>query len=108
MKQQEIYLIRHAESMFNIGMSNDVDVGLTEQGINQASQLDGYYDVIICSPLKRCIDTLTFSNIRYGLLSIDPIVREVIREQSDMLLNENFYVETEENIFERIGIFKIK
>lgn len=100
--------MRHAESLFNINLSNDRDVGLSDYGINQASNITGYYDIVICSPLKRCIETLKYSNIKYDKLIIEPIVREVIKDNCDLMINENEPYENENNVIKRIELFKQK
>ena len=79
----EITLIRHAESEFNVLESsgstaiserqNDRDLndcGITAKGIQQCKELqfDKPFDVILISPMRRCQETLRYSNIRYHSL----------------------------------------
>lgn len=59
-----IYVLRHCEALHNIKRVHDYDTDLTLVGVNHAKTLGGYYDYIICSPLKRCRQTLEYSNIR--------------------------------------------
>ena len=104
----EIYLLRHAESLFNIGESDERDIELSINGISQAKLLTGYYDIIICSPLRRCLDTLNYSKITFDTLIIEPLVREQIVENSDLMVNEIRGFETEFELLERIDMFKNK
>lgn len=52
-----VYFLRHVQSQANIG-NNSVDSPLSDLGIQQSKQLTGYYDLIICSPLRRTKETL--------------------------------------------------
>ena len=104
----EIYLLRHAESLFNTGESDERDVELSINGLSQAKLLTGHYDIIICSPLRRCLDTLKYSKITFDSLIIDPLVRERIVENSDLMVNEIRGFEDEYELFERIKMFKNK
>jgi len=101
-----IYFIRHGESMFNRFGVNIHDVGLTELGKSQAAKIDLSVDLVICSELKRTLQTLRFSNIKYKKLLIIP----EIREYRDGLLpnhlqHEQCYTETEESFSKRVQKF---
>lgn len=50
-----IYFCRHAQSVGNIGQKLVIDSPLTDQGIRQAKLLQGYFDIVISSPMRRCI-----------------------------------------------------
>ena len=101
-----IYLMRHAESLFNTGESNDKDVALSEKGKSQASGINKEVDIVICSPLKRCQQTLQYSQIKYSELKIEPLVREMRTDTSDFLEGEEEIIETEPEIQTRIAAFK--
>lgn len=69
-----LYLIRHGETVMNkpgiIFGSTDVD--LNEEGIKQAGALQESIDsidldVIISSPMKRCVQTASYLNFKKGL-----------------------------------------
>lgn len=98
----QITLLRHAESEFNVGISDEPDVDLTDKGRLQAASLTGHYDLVLCSPLRRCLETLTRSNITYDEFRIEPLLREQITNQSDLLPGETFELESEEHLLDRI------
>ncbi len=102
----EISFLRHAESLHNCCESNEPNVGLSAKGIRQASKLSGHYDIVICSPLRSCLDTIVNSKITYDQLLIDYLVRELVEEPCDILDNEIFDIETEDNLLKRIYFFK--
>lgn len=68
--------------------------------------LHGFYNKIIISPLARCLDTLNLSKIKYDDIKINYLVREYIENNSDVLENEEFVLETKENLLIRINKFK--
>ena len=102
----KIWLMRHAESLFNIGASNEKDVGLSENGKIQASSVEKEIEIVICSPLRRCRETLQYSQIKYQKLIIDPLVREMKIDTSDFLADEDEIVETEQDMMVRVELFK--
>ncbi len=101
-----VTLLRHAESMFNTGVSNVEDVNLTFKGAKQAQKLTGQYDLVICSPLRRAVDTLFYSKIKYRELILDHDVREVKKDICDFLLFEPKKIETEKQVLKRVERFK--
>ncbi len=58
-----VFLLRHAESEFNIGNEDIFDAPLTDNGKKQAENLSGHYDKVICSPLTRTKQTLHLSKV---------------------------------------------
>ena len=88
-KRCQLTLIRHAESFYNVEKAkllegkeattetlNDIekilwqkkellDCGITNKGIQQASNLNLNFDFLICSPLQRCLQTLKYSQITF-------------------------------------------
>lgn len=102
----KLTFLRHAESKYNLNLLDDVDVTITEIGKEQASQCIGHYDIVICSPLKRCQETLDNSKITYDKLIIEPLCREIISVHSDILVGEIFEIESEENVTDRVNKFK--
>lgn len=61
----KIYLVRHAQSLWNAGVENKDDGQLSEVGKEQAKRLGTYFmkveiDLVICSTLKRAKETLNF------------------------------------------------
>ena len=83
----DITLIRHAESEFNvlekagsIGMNDRalIDCGLTAKGIEQCRHLrsEKPYDLLLVSPLRRCQQTLRYSQIQYHSSCTMDVLRE--------------------------------
>ena len=71
-----IYIIRHVESEFNKTRIKKRNCGITEDGKLNAHELKGHYDIVLQSPLKRCEETLKYSNITYGKKIIVDSLRE--------------------------------
>lgn len=58
----KLYVIRHAQSLLNIGIGKTPNVGLSDFGKKQADCIRKFFggkdvDVIYCSPFKRVIET---------------------------------------------------
>lgn len=100
----ELYFTRHAESLENIGISL-VDSPLSDRGRDQARSLGGYYDLVIISPLRRCLETLHYSKIKYARLEICQTFREIRRSEESEMLLEDPIRETMEEFKDRIGRF---
>lgn len=104
-----ITLVRHAESIFNCDNSRlDKDIGLSNFGYLQASILDGEYDRIFISPMKRCIDTLKYSRIDIlnSIIKIDDRIREFKTDTCDFLSDETIQFESEDNFIKRFYNFR--
>lgn len=102
-----ITYLRHCESTFNVDPLNDeYDCDLSPNGKIHASQLTGYYDVVICSSLKRAQKTLELSEIKYDKIFVTDLCREVRIDLCDFKQNENIYFEDDEQIELRIKEFK--
>lgn len=107
----DIYFLRHGESVFNENPNNDlIDCSLTLNGIEQSKQIDfnsypNHYSLIICSPLRRCIQTFENSKITFDQFEINDLFREIRSGcKSDLLNeNENIIIENEEDIQLRIN-----
>lgn len=102
-----MYVLRHGQTDRNIhGHSNTYNIGLNLTGKAQAAQLDGYYDVVICSNLKRAKQTLEYSKIRYGRIQPSELCREQRLEISDLLEGETLNTETDEQLKKRADEFR--
>ena len=107
----DIYFLRHAESTFNVNPSDDTfDCPLTSNGIQQSIHLDcsslpNHYSLIICSPLRRCLDTFKFSKLTSDEFEINDLFREIRSGCQSDLLNENetIITEDEQQIKQRIN-----
>jgi broad specificity phosphatase PhoE len=110
----DIYFLRHGQSTFNLDPKNDfIDCSLTLNGIEQSKSIDfssfpKHYSLIICSPLRRCIETFNYSKITFDQFEINDLFREIRSGcQSDLLNeNENIFIENEEEIKQRINQIK--
>jgi phosphohistidine phosphatase SixA len=101
--KKKITFIRHGESIFNKYKNDIKDCGLTDHGIDQSKKIDGDFDYIICSPLKRCLQTLENSNIKNkNIFEINHLFREYKTDKCDFLEFENENYENEEEILNRI------
>jgi len=101
-----LYFLRHAESTANSGEKDELDVGLSENGFQQAKLLEGNYDLIICSPLRRAQHTLKESQMQYKYLLTSHLCRERIFGIRDILPGENFYLESDQDFDHRVNEFK--
>lgn len=103
----EVTFLRHAQSIFNRDLTSEKNCSLTELGIEQAKQLKGDYDVIVCSILKRTKETLFYSNLTSKQLHFTDLCREVRRDICDFLEDEDeTQLETDEEAEKRILLFK--
>ena len=114
-----ITFIRHAQSEFNAieenkinqtcddtEQKNLINCGITKTGMDQCSKLDLEFDLLILSPLKRCQQTLEYSNIKYNKLIIMDIFREYKTDICDFMKDEEIIYETEQDIINRVNISK--
>ncbi len=103
-----ILLLRHAISKFNDGTNKvEMDCGLSEAGILQASNLSGEFDIVITSCLARAKETLKYSKIKYKRLIESDLFREKMSgKPCDKLMIEinNNYIETKNDITIRAAI----
>lgn len=109
-KRRLIYFLRHTESQFNADPinGNTVDCGLTNKGVEQAKQIEGTYDLVIISPLKRAQQTFYHSNIVAKRIEIWDEVREVVQSMCDILEGEEFKDEIDKEVLARISRFRNK
>ena len=85
----EIILIRHAQSKWNANESQKQDGGLTELGKNSCLLLKFDVELVICSSLKRARSTLQHSQIKYKELIFTDLCAEINgtdEEQKDFKL----------------------
>jgi broad specificity phosphatase PhoE len=109
-----VVVIRHCESLFNADpQCQDRNCGLTPRGAAQAAQLVAHQDadLVICSPLRRCLDTLRLSSVglearRRGAVVVTPLCREVIADACDLLEGEDATPESAEALNSRVAEFR--
>jgi len=109
--EKRIYLIRHAETIFNSNQIDDIDTDLTELGVLQSEGLglklkEIEFDYVIISKLKRTQKTFFFSKIKYKQKEISELCREFKINKSDFLEGEDIIFETQAEFLDRIIQFK--
>lgn len=102
-----ITLLRHSECFHNINAKYDfLNCPLTPKGITQSQKLTGHFDLIICSPLRRCKDTLKYSNIKGSKTEFTELCREKMLNFADLTENDNIdYRETDDKFIKRCKEF---
>ncbi|CAF1012229.1 unnamed protein product [Adineta steineri] len=111
----EVYLLRHAESEYNVDpVNNDfIDCSITSNGQQQAATLNvsqHSFDLILCSPLRRCRQTVDYSSLlepsSNTKFEICYLLREQIKAKCDLLEGEQTDIlieESDESVEKRIN-----
>jgi broad specificity phosphatase PhoE len=103
LKGKTITIIRHAESLANVGLYHGKDARLSENGKMQASALNGDTELIILSPLKRTMETYLHSNIKTQKLLSSELFREMLDGAlGNLHENEDHKIETVDMLRSRI------
>lgn len=114
----QVYLLRHAESEYNVDpVNNDfIDCSITANGQQQAAALNleqHAFDLILCSPLRRCRQTLEcttlFQSAARPTIEICPLLREQIKAKCDLLEGEEtdaFEEESDDRLRKRVHEFQ--
>jgi len=106
LKQMKVDFLRHAESIFNANLTSEKDCDLTQKGYEQADKVEGEYDVVICSIMRRTQLTLQKSKIKYGRVIYTDLCREKRQDICDYLPYEDETIkETDEQLEYRIKSF---
>lgn len=106
--QAEIWFLRHGQSTANSGENDCVDSPLSAVGKEQANRVVGEFDLVIVSPLCRAQETLKHSCIKFEEIHIEPLCRERIFAERDLLPGESLVIESDECYSNRIRLFKEK
>jgi broad specificity phosphatase PhoE len=102
----KVDFLRHAQSVFNATLTSEKDCDLTQLGKDQATAIEGVYDLVVCSVMKRTQQTLAYSKIKAGRTIYTLHCREKRQDICDYLPTEDETVkETEEELQERITVF---
>ncbi len=102
----KVHFLRHAESIFNANLTSEKDCDLTEKGIQQASEIEENFDIVVCSTMKRACATLDHSKLTYGRLIFTDLCREKRVDICDYLPHEDETVkESDEELEKRIKSF---
>lgn len=101
-----IKFLRHCEAFHNINNNyyEHNDTSLTPNGVDQAEKLTGHYDLILCSPMRRCKETLLYSNITHNKVYICNLFREYKTHNCDLMHSEEKEFESEFEILNRISL----
>lgn len=108
--------IRHSESYFNVWRDNNpkinsmntkyihlLNCGITNKGMFESIKLNFHFDILIVSPLKRCLETLKYSNIKYDKLIINELFREYKIDICDFFDYEDInIIESEKELLLRL------
>jgi broad specificity phosphatase PhoE len=100
----DVSFTRHAESLEQCG-EDCVDSPLSMTGRQQSAELTGHYNLIICSPLRRCLETLHESRITYDKLEVCDLFRERRRSKGSDRLLEKPHAETWQDLEDRVKEF---
>lgn len=101
-----IDLLRHAQTDFNLNGTDTIDIDINLTGILQCLGLIGHYDLVLCSPLKRCLQTLNFSHITYDYLVTVDMLRECKTDHCDFMQDEAVELETESLKIKRSALIR--
>ena len=102
----KVQFLRHAESVFNATGTSEKDCDLTEKGKEQASEIQHYFDLVVCSTMKRTCSTLDHSQLTYGRLVFTDLCREKKIDICDFLPHEDETIqETDSELEKRIRSF---
>lgn len=102
----KVAFLRHAESIFNKYLVSEKDCELTELGKEQASKVEGQYDIVFCSIMKRACQTLDHSELTYGRLIFTDLCREKKTTICDYLPHEDEnIIDTDEQLEKQIKSF---
>ncbi len=95
-----ITFIRHCECYLvnKDGSANFMRVNppLTYEGIQRAKDLTGTFDYVVISPMSRCIETFTYSQIDTQSREINSLFREFISCPGDFHHNDSAEIMTED------------
>jgi len=97
-----VYLIRHGQSCANAGDKTIIDPPLTLLGREQAAAINLTVDLVICSPMRRALETYHYSNIISPLYIIINELRERICDIGDTMLLEEYTPENDRDFHLRI------
>lgn len=100
-------MLRHCESIYNINSNNnELDCTLSKKGYKDANNIHGTYDLVICSPMLRCLLTFAHSNIVCKKIIINKLCREFKQNNCDFMIGENKKYELECELIDRVKLFK--
>lgn len=101
-----VHFLRYAECNFTADPDcEERNCNLTIKGRSQAEALTSkiHYDVVLCSPLLRCTETLRLSNISYSDVIIVEDLREFKQYICDFFEHEIIQKEHLSSLFNRIN-----
>ena len=107
-----VHFLRHAQTDFNVKKDlNSKDIGINDVGVKQCKDLKilNTYDIVVCSPMNRCKQTLKECGIHpKEELIYSHLCREHKLHNCDFLQGEDVsQVETEKELLDRVSQFKL-
>lgn len=103
-----ITIIRHAQSEINANHDLPAELSansrLSPKGMEQAADLDFKFDLLILTPLKRTLQTYTFSKIKTADVMINPLFRELMDGPANLLEMEEYKSESLLELDKRVDI----
>jgi len=105
----KLILLRHCESGYNRDNNlSEKDCGLSCNGITQAVALKGVFkpDMVICSCMARCKETLSHMNVVGVPVLYTDMCREHKQDICDYMKNEESIPESESQLLRRIYALK--
>ena len=104
-----ITLLRHCQSLYNEDHNKCEylrNLDLSNYGQEIAKTLDGHYNLVIISHMKRTINTLKLSSITFDDIEINPICREHKKHISDFTDTEDAILEDYNTFSKRVLRFR--
>lgn len=96
-------ILRHCQSIFNANPKSLLkNCSLTQKGYQQASNLSGHYDLVICSTMRRTKETLNYSLITYDNIVYTNLCREYKKDICDYFEYEDITGEDEDELMDRV------
>jgi broad specificity phosphatase PhoE len=101
----KVICLRHFESEFNERPScTDKNVGLSKRGDKYSIKFSETFDLVILSPLLRCIQTFQQCHVKYNDLYVWNEVREFMKDPCDFFTHECMTIETYETFSARVDV----
>jgi broad specificity phosphatase PhoE len=101
----KVVCLRHFESKFNENpLCTEKNVGLSSYDEKCSITFSQHFDVVILSPLIRCIQTFNQCVVDYKNLYIWNEAREFMQDSCDFFIDESIKIETYERFSFRVDI----
>uniref|UniRef100_A0A7M5X134 Uncharacterized protein n=1 Tax=Clytia hemisphaerica TaxID=252671 RepID=A0A7M5X134_9CNID len=110
-RMKVVDLLRHAQTNFNIKkdvISKNIPINSTGLKQCQESEISKHYEMVVCSPMRRCKETLAnIQGITYNQIVHSDLCREHQIANCDFLEHEDENIlESEEELLNRVEKFR--